>query len=88
MATALTPNHYPRQWEDGAADKTALYALRGVTTGDTVDVGGDFMTVKQAIVLSTTTPLAFTAAIAGAVLTMPAGLSADAGYLLVWGVSS
>ena len=39
---ALTANHYQRVWQDGMSDKTALYALRNVTTGDTADVGQDF----------------------------------------------
>ena len=80
--TALTANHYPRKWQNDAADKCALYALQGAVTGDTIDVGEDFLVVKQAILMATTVTLAFTCAIAGTVLTMPAGLggsSPDAG---------
>lgn len=79
-----------RVYVNDAPDRTALYKVSKVTTGDTLDIGPtgvstDFQTVKQAIILATTTTLAFTCAISGTVLTMPAGLASDAGYLLVWG---
>lgn len=79
-------------FEDGDADKVGFYALRAVTTGDTVDMGpaglSDFLAIKQAIVMGTTVAVATVAAIAGTVLTMPAGLANDAGYLMVWGPSA
>jgi hypothetical protein len=86
--TALTGNHYPQQWTNGQSDKTALYALRDVSTGDTVDLGGDFLAVKQAIMLGTTVNGSATASVSGTVVTMPAGLSSDAAYLLAWGDSA
>jgi len=79
-------------FEDGDSDKLALYALRAVTAADTVDMGpsglSDFLAIKQAIVMGTTVALATVASIAGTVLTMPAGLANDAGYLMVWGPSA
>ena len=79
-----------RVWSDDAADRTALYRISKVTAGDTVDLGPggvatDFQLVKQAAVLATTIAGTATAAVSGTVVTMPAGLSADAGYLLAWG---
>jgi hypothetical protein len=77
---------------DGNSDRVVLYALRKVTTSDTVDVGlgalGDFLAPKQAVCLGTTVAGTVAASIAGTVITMPAGLSADAGYMLVWGASA
>jgi hypothetical protein len=79
-------------FEDGDADKVSLYALRNVTTGDTVNVGNsglaDFLAPKTAIVMGTTVAVATLGAIAGTVITMPAGLTGDAGYMLVWGSSA
>lgn len=76
------------QWQNGVADKAALYALRGVNSGDTA-ILAEFSVVKQAIVMGTTTSLAFTAAIENLnQITLPAGLAEDAGYLLVYGASS
>lgn len=87
MAT-LTGINIVRVYAEGVADRLCLYAMRKVTTGDTFDLVADFSVPKQAIVLGTTTQMAFTAGIAGTVITIPAGLSADAGWLLVWGASA
>ena len=79
-------------FENGDADKLALYALRAVNGGDTIEMGpsgmNDFLSIEQAIVLGTTVSLATVATINGSVLTLPAGLTSDAGYLMVWGSSA
>ncbi len=72
----LTQVNCLRVWADGLSDRVALYALRKVTTADTIDLAADFLITKQAIMIGTT------------VVTMPAGLSNDAAYLLVWGASA
>lgn len=81
-----------REWVNNASDRTALYALSNVTAGDTVDLGpgaiGDFLRLKQAVVLGTTVAGTVTASVSGTVVTIPAGLSNDAGYLLAWGGSA
>jgi hypothetical protein len=77
-----------KQWENGASDKTALYALRKVTTADTADLSADFSVVKQAIALGTTVNGQASVSVSGVTATMPAGLSNDAGYMLVWGCSA
>jgi hypothetical protein len=84
MAT-LTQVQVCLQYSNGEADRVALYALRKVSTGDTYDLATEFSSPRQAIVIGTTAQMAFTAAIAGSVITIPAGLSSDAGWLLVWG---
>jgi hypothetical protein len=84
----LTTSNIVRMYTDGMADRLCVYAMRHVTTADTVDLAADFSAPKTAIVLGTTTVMAFTAAISGTVLTIPAGLSADGGWLMVWGASA
>jgi malate/lactate dehydrogenase len=85
----LTSSQIIRVYSDGTADRLCLYAMRDVTTGDTRDLSADFTVLKQAIVLGTTTQMAFTAAISGStVITIPAGLSQDAGWLMAWGASA
>lgn len=79
-----------RVWSDDAADRTALYRVSKVTAGDTADLGTagvatDFQLVKQAAFLATTVAGTASCAVSGTVVTMPAGLSSDAGYLLCWG---
>ena len=44
--------------------------------------------VKQAVMIGTTVNGSATAAVSGTVVTMPAGLAADAAYLLIWGASA
>jgi len=85
---ALTQGHVVRVWENGMSDRVCLYALRNVTTGDTADLGGDLSVVKQAIMIGCTVNGSATAQVSGTVVTMPAGLSQDAAYLLAWGVSA
>jgi hypothetical protein len=86
---ALDPPRYPKQWQDGLAERTALYALRNITTGDTVDLAQDFTVVKRAVLLGTTVAGAVAAvASANTIITIPAGVSADAGYLLAFGVAA
>jgi hypothetical protein len=76
---------------DGDSDQVALYALRNVTTGDTVNIGpgglADFLGVKQCVVLGTTVAGIANPSITGTTLTIPAGMAGDAAYMLVWGPS-
>lgn len=85
---ALTPNRYVLEWSNGLSARVCLYALRMVTTGDTADLGNEFSSVKQAIMLGTTVVGSATATVSGTVVTMPAGLTDDGAYLLAWGVSA
>ena len=85
---ALTPNHYVLEWTNGVSARVCLYALRNVTTADTVDLSNEFSVLKQAIMLGTTVVGSATATVSGTVATMPAGLAGDGAYLLAWGVSA
>lgn len=73
----------------GAADRVVLIGLRGVTTGDTLDLGVTGMdllqVINRAVIISVTSFVEIAGNWTGTVLTMPAGLSGDAGYLLAWG---
>ena len=78
---------------NGYADRVALYALRNVNAGDTLDIGasgaGQFQTVNRAVVITVTnSAVQIAASIAGTVVTIPAGASNDMGYLLAWGAST
>lgn len=84
---ALTNDRYPLLFSDGRSARVALYALLGVTTGDTVDLSAMFTVVIRGIILGTT--LQGTAAVTtinGTIVTIPAG-SNDAGVLLAYGVA-
>lgn len=83
---ALTGSQFVRIWADGQSDLAVLYALRGITTGDTADLSASFAAVKQAVMIGTTVVGSATASVSGTVVTMPAGLSNDGAYLLAWGV--
>ena len=88
MAVLSTTN-VVRVFENGLSDRMVLYALRKVTTGDTFDTAPDFLVARQAIAVGTTVVGQSAVVIsANTVVTMPAGLTNDAGYMLVWGVSS
>ena len=88
---AITGTQIKRLFTDGQAAQLALFALRNVTTGDTVDLGPNgantFLNVKQATMVGATIGGSAVATVtAGStVVTMPAGLSGDAIYLTVWG---
>lgn len=82
---ALVPQQYAKMWQDGQADRVALYALRNVSTGDTADLSEDFMILKRSIILGTTVAGTSAAPVSGTAVTLPAGLTNDAGYLLAFG---
>lgn len=84
----LDSTHCAEVWADGQADKASLYALRNVTAADTIDLSVQFSVIKRALVMGTTSSGAAPATFAGTIVTIPSGLNADAGYMLVWGASA
>lgn len=83
ILTLVTP-----VYSSGNAEKTALYAVRNVTTGDSVDVGGDFSAPKLAVFICTTAGKKDVCSIVGTTCQISTlNLSGDAGYLLVYGSS-
>jgi hypothetical protein len=88
--SALTSQQVSRVWSDDAADRTAVYKVSKVTAGDTVDLGPtgvvpDYQLVKQAAMIATTVAGTAACSVSGTVITIPAGLTNDAGYIIVWG---
>lgn len=87
---AMTAAQIKRVYASDAPDRTVLYEVSKVTAADTVDLGSagvaqDYQLVKQAAMLATTVAGTASCSVSGTVVTMPAGLANDAGYLLVWG---
>lgn len=73
-------------YSDGDASRAGLFALRNVTTADTIDVANWFSKVTFAAFISQTNTVSGLPAVAGTVLTFGmAGLTKDAGLLLVLG---
>ena len=76
-------------FSDGRADRIVLVGLRGVNTGDTLDLGTTgmdlLMVINRVVVISVTSFVEIAGSFSGTVVTMPAGLANDAGYLLAWG---
>jgi hypothetical protein len=89
---ALTNTSVQPEWCNNAADKMTLYAIKGMTAADTIDFGGSglgtYKAVKFAVIIGTTFAGNAVCAVASTVVTIPAGPANDAGYMLVWGVST
>lgn len=76
-------------YSEGFALHIALYAVVGATTGDTVDLAGDFAVVKQAVIQgATVVGQGVVSTIAGTVVTLPSGIGGttpDGLHMLVQG---
>jgi hypothetical protein len=86
----LTNSNVILVYSSGQADIIAVYALRHVSTGDTIDLatvsnGPPFQLVKTGVVLGISSFVEIAATFTGTVVTMPSGLTADSAYLMVWG---
>jgi hypothetical protein len=88
----VTGKQVKRLSYDGSAAMMAVYVVRNVTTGDTLDLGvdgiGDFLNVKQAAMIGSTVAGSAVATVSGTVITIPSGVSGDAIYLMAWGDSA
>jgi len=86
---SLSAQQVKQLYEAGDADRVALYAVRNVTTGDTFDFAADFSLIKRAIMMAATASSQAVASVsASTTITMPAGLSGDAAYILAWGCAT
>lgn len=86
----LTPLNAQPLYNQGGADLLALFALRNINTGDTLDISSvgvqpNFQVVKVAILLSVALNVTGVPTIAGTILTMPNGLNKASCYLLISG---
>lgn len=75
-------------FDEGSAERVVLYALKGVSAGDTLNLGGYFRFVKRAVAISATDiHSGAITTITGATVTIPAGPANDGIWLLAVGVS-
>jgi hypothetical protein len=78
------------EYTDGKNIRTCLFSLKNVDAADTVDMTPWFSVVKRAGIISTTGTHVLAATLTGTppvTITVPAGPSDDAVWLLVVGVS-
>jgi hypothetical protein len=81
-------------FQDGECFKTALFAVKNASAGDTIDLISWFTVVKRAGLVSATGTTISTVAITNnptqqpVLATIPAGVTADGVWLLVIGVSA
>ena len=87
--TVIANSQVSVEWAEGSSSRTALIAVKNVTTGDTLDVGqagiSTHSRVKSAIMTGTTVIGSAAAGVSGTVVTMPAGLANDSAFVLVFG---
>jgi hypothetical protein len=83
----LTAQNVISVYSAGQADLVKLFALRKVSTGDTIDLANisDMLIVKAGVVLGVSDFAEIAANFTGTVVTMPAGLTNSSAYLLVTG---
>jgi hypothetical protein len=77
------------QWENGVSDKVALYAVKGVNTGDTINISQDFISCGFGfMIVITPSQGSAVPSMTGTTVTIPAGMTNVAGYILVYGESA
>jgi len=87
MAALTAGVNFVKVHDNGESERTMLYALRRITAADTMDLSADFNPpLRGALVGTTLAGAVAVSTITGNVITIPAGPSNDAGYLLVYGV--
>lgn len=74
-------------WRSGIAEQFMLFAVKNVTTGDTMDLASNFRVVLQAAFVGATVSGIAPGTISGTIVTAPAGLTSAGAYLLVQGVA-
>lgn len=86
---SLTRAQYPMLWTNGGGEPNAfvLYAVKNVTTGDTMDVSADFRVILQSVWMGATVSGTVAGTNTGTVLTAPNGLASAGAYVLVQGVA-
>jgi hypothetical protein len=84
---ALTSDQIALAFKDGECGRTALFSLKNTTAADTVELATWFKVVKRAGIVSDTGTTIASCTIAGTVVTVPTGPSADGVWLLAVGVS-
>jgi hypothetical protein len=74
-------------WRSGIAEQFMLFAVKKVTTGDTMDLGLYFRVVMQVAFIGATVSGIAQGTINGTTVTAPAGLTNAGAYMFVQGVA-
>lgn len=87
MAVLVNGTNAVKVHDDGDSERITLYAMRNITAADTIDFALEYSAVRYAALIGTTvTGAILVTTITGSVVTIPAGLSHDGAYMLVFGV--
>lgn len=85
---AITGNQVAPVWSDGVCEKIQLFAVKNVSAGDTFDLSPYFSVAKRAAMVGITIAGTATANISNNIVTIPATVSNDGVYILVFGVTT
>lgn len=85
--TATTVGQATVMWTSGQCEQFTLFAIKGVTSGDTVDLSQWFRNLIQTTWMGATVSGTATGTFNGTVATVPPGLVNAGAYLLVQGVA-
>ena len=83
----LPTTQFPVRWQNGDSDRVVVFSLLNINAGDTADLQEFFTVVKRATLLGVTIAAAAVATVNGTVVTIPAGVGADAAILTAYGVA-
>jgi predicted RecA/RadA family phage recombinase len=83
----LNQQQVDQRWIEGNCERFALFAVKNVTSGDTVDLGTYFRTIMQTFWMGATVSGVAAGTFTGTVATAPAGLTNAGAFLLVQGVA-
>jgi hypothetical protein len=84
---SLSPNQITMMWSEGQCARYALYSIKNVDTGDTIDLSNHFRVIIQTAWLGATVSGVATGSFVGQTATAPSGLTDAGAYLLVQGVA-
>jgi hypothetical protein len=83
----LAAGQVSQLWSDGQAEHLALFTVKKVSTGDTIDLSAQFRVLLQVVFMGATVAGIATATFAGTTVTAPTGLTTAGAYMLVQGVA-
>jgi hypothetical protein len=86
MAVLTSPHNYAMMFQQDTPVTVVLFDLKDINAGDTADLSAWFQVINRCVVMGIISFVEIAANFTGTVVTMPNGLSADAGYMLAWGV--
>lgn len=84
---ALGPDQRTELWTSGQCEKFSLFAVKNVTTADTIDLSDKFRNVLQTAWMGATVSGVIAGTFSGTTATAPNGLTNAGAFLLVQGVA-